>query len=122
MEQLEEKQDALCAVTHCSRLVGGKWKLIILFRISGKLNRFGALHRAIPGITKQMLTQQLRELEADGILNRKVFAEIPPRVEYSLTKRGRSIMPLVKAMKAWGEEDLRKAEEAKRRNQLDLPL
>jgi DNA-binding HxlR family transcriptional regulator len=64
------------------------------------------MQRAIPAVTKQMLTQQLRELEADGLLHREVFAEVPPRVEYSLTERGQSILTVVTAMRDWGTQDL----------------
>jgi DNA-binding HxlR family transcriptional regulator len=94
-----------CPVTHCLSLIGGKWKPIILFCISGGLNRFGAMQRAIPSVTKQMLTQQLRELETDGMIHRRIFAEVPPRVEYSLTDRGHSILPVIRAMRDWGVID-----------------
>jgi len=92
----------LCPVTICMRAIGGKWKLLILWVIHNDLVRFGQMMRVMPGITKQMLTKQLRELEADGVLHRKVFAEVPPRVEYSLTKKGQSLMPIVFAMRDWG--------------------
>ena len=94
-----------CPVTHCLSLIGGKWKPVILFCIAGGVDRFGAMQRAIPAVTKQMLTQQLRELEKDGLINRKVFAVVPPRVEYSLTERGRSILLVVRAMSEWGMAD-----------------
>ena len=92
---------------HCMSLIGGKWKLLILYVIDNGSNRFGSMQREIPKITKQMLSQQLRQLEADGLLNRKIYTEIPPRVEYSMTKRGRGLLKVVKAMKTWGENDLR---------------
>ena len=95
-----------CPVTHCLSVIGGKWKPVILYCIEGGVDRFGAMGRAIPGVTKQMLTQQLRELEADGLLDREVFAEVPPRVVYSLTERGRSILPVVAAMRDWGATDM----------------
>ncbi|MEM7510382.1 MAG: helix-turn-helix domain-containing protein [Bacteroidota bacterium] len=85
------------------RKIGGKWKPIILYLISKGGNRFGLLQRGIEGISKHMLTKQLRELEADGILSRKIFAEIPPRVEYSITELGDSIMPIIGSMREWGE-------------------
>lgn len=94
-----------CPVTHCLSLIGGKWKPAILFCIHGGVARFGAMQRAIPAVTKQMLTQQLRELEADGLIDRTIFAEIPPRVEYSLTPRGTSILPVIMAMRDWGQLD-----------------
>ncbi len=92
-----------CPVTRCLSVIGGKWKPVILFCIAGGVNRFGAMGRAIPKVTKQMLTQQLRELEKDGVLTRTVFPEVPPRVEYALTDRGRSLLPVIDAMKNWGE-------------------
>ncbi|MEO0900062.1 MAG: helix-turn-helix domain-containing protein [Bacteroidota bacterium] len=93
----------ICPVTFCMSKIGGKWKPIILHLISKGANRFGILHRGIEGISKQMLTRQLREMEADGILHREIFAEIPPRVEYSLTDYGLTLMPIIKNMKEWGE-------------------
>lgn len=93
-----------CPVVYCMGKIGGKWKPIILFLISKGLNRFGKLHRRIQGISKHMLTSQLRELEKEGIIDRKVFAEIPPRVEYSLTELGTSLMPIIHSMQAWGLE------------------
>lgn len=117
MENQEKNPDP---VIHCLSLVGGKWKLLILYVIKSGSNRFGVMQREIPGITKQMLTQQLRELEADDVLDRKIFAEIPPRVEYSITKRGRSLLPIVEAMKEWGEWDLAADDNDKDRDQLAM--
>ena len=94
-----------CPVTQTMKAIGGKWKPIILYRISTGINRYGILLRSIEGINKQMLTKQLRELEASGFLNRKVYAEIPPRVEYSINPLGKSLMPVVKSMKKWGEQN-----------------
>ncbi|MEM7105260.1 MAG: helix-turn-helix domain-containing protein [Bacteroidota bacterium] len=95
-----------CPVTFTLSKIGGKWKPIILFLISKGGNRFGILQRGIDGISKQMLTKQLRELEADGILERKIYAEIPPRVEYFFTDLGHSLMPIIGSMKKWGEENM----------------
>lgn len=92
-----------CPVTYTMNIIGGKWKPVILFLIAKGGNRFGILQKGIAGISKQMLTAQLRELENDGVLERKIFAEIPPRVEYYLTDLGRSIMPIIESMKNWGE-------------------
>lgn len=74
-----------CPVTKCMDVIGGKWKIPLLYALSHGVNRFGALERYFETISKQMLTKELRELEADGIISRKIFPEIPPRVEYSIT-------------------------------------
>ena len=92
-----------CPVTFTMSKIGGKWKPIILYLIDKGGNRFGVLHRGIEGISKQMLTKQLRELEADGLIHREIFPEIPPRVEYSITEKGRTLFPIIKSMSAWGE-------------------
>lgn len=106
LEPLAPDPHRNCPVTHTLSVVGGKWKPVILFCISNGIQRFGAMQRAVPGITKQMLTKQLRELEADGAITRTVFAEVPPRVEYALSDRGRSILPVIDAMRVWGTEDM----------------
>ncbi len=95
-----------CPVTHCMSMIGGKWKTIILYLISLKINRFGQMQRNCDGISKQMLTNQLRELEKDGIIKRKIYAEIPPRVEYSITAKGKTLFPIIESMKTWGEENM----------------
>ncbi len=95
-----------CPVTHCLQVVGGKWKPVILFCIAGGVDRFGVMLRAIPGITKQMLTQQLRELEQDGILRRTVHPVVPPKVDYDLTARGQTLLPLIGVMRDWGLADM----------------
>ena len=95
-----------CPVSYTMSKIGGKWKPIILFLISKKANRFGILQRGIKGISKQMLTKQLRELEADGILERKIYAEIPPRVEYFVTELGKTLMPVIRSMKRWGDQHM----------------
>ena len=95
-----------CPVTYCLSVIGGKWKPIILFCIANGVDRFGAMQRAVPGITKQMLTKQLRELESDGVISRTVFPEVPPRVDYALTDKGRSVLPVIEAMSAWGRAEM----------------
>ncbi len=87
-------------------IIGGKWKPIIIYLIANGGNRFGILQRGIEGISKQMLSKQLRELEQDGILNRKIFPEIPPRVEYSITEMGKSLFPIINNMRIWGERHM----------------
>lgn len=95
-----------CPVSFCMGKIGGKWKPVILFLIRKGCNRFGRLQKAISGISKQMLTRQLRELEADGILERKIFAEVPPRVEYSISTLGETLMPIIDSMRDWGMEQM----------------
>ena len=82
-------------------LISGKWKLEILWLLDQRVHRFGELRRAIPGITQHMLTAQLRELEADGLVSRTVFAEVPPRVEYEITPKARGLGPAMEALMAW---------------------
>lgn len=96
---------ANCPITSSLILINGRWKLIILWQIKGGAIRFGELRRAIPLITEKMLTDQLRELEHDGFLERIVFAQVPPRVEYSLTPLGLSLIPILEQLSAWGEEN-----------------
>ncbi len=95
-----------CPVTFCVKIIGGKWKPIIIYLIRKGGNRFGILYNGIDGITKQMLTKQLRELENDGVLSRKIYPEIPPRVEYSFTKYGKSLFPIIDAMSNWGLKNI----------------
>lgn len=86
------------------RVIGGKWKIIILYAIHNGANRFGVLQKTIPDISKQMLTTQLRELERDGIISREIFPEIPPRVEYTITPLGKTLFPIIEAMDKWGRK------------------
>lgn len=85
-------------------LLSGKWKLEIMWLLNQRVYRFGELRKAIPGITQHMLTAQLRELEADGLVSRTVFAEVPPRVEYAITPKARGLGPTMKALTAWWDE------------------
>ncbi len=91
-----------CPVEITADIIGGKWKPLILFHLQNQTHRFGKLQKLIPGATKKMLTQRLRELERDNIVHRKVYPQIPPRVEYSLTKHGQSLKPILELMSAWG--------------------
>jgi DNA-binding HxlR family transcriptional regulator len=84
-------------------IIGGKWKPLIVFYLLGGTKRFSELRRLLPQATQQMLTMQLRELEQAGILHRHVYAQVPPKVEYSLTELGRSIEPVLRQMCSWGE-------------------
>jgi DNA-binding HxlR family transcriptional regulator len=86
-------------------LIGGKWKPLIIWHLGSKgTQRFNELKRLIPGITQKMITQQLRELEADNLVVRTVYPQVPPKVEYSLTEFGKSLMPILKLMCKWGED------------------
>jgi DNA-binding HxlR family transcriptional regulator len=96
-----------CPVTTTLNVIGGKWKPIILWEMERGVLRFGELKRTIAGITQKMLTQQLRELEEDGIIWRKVYAEVPPRVEYGITDYGQTLRVLLNEMAQWGMRHLR---------------
>jgi len=85
-------------------LLSGKWKLEIMWLLNARVYRFGELRKAIPGITQHMLTAQLRDLEADGLISRTVFAEVPPRVEYEMTRKARGLGPTMEALTAWWSE------------------
>lgn len=92
-----------CPVEATLDVIGGKWKAVILSHlIQEKKLRFGELRRLIPKATQQMLTMQLRELEKSKVINRKVYAQVPPKVEYTLTKYGSSLSPIIEQMKNWG--------------------
>ena len=91
-----------CSVRLTAAVIGGKWKPLILYYLEGGTQRFGELRKLIPGLTKKMLTQHLRELERDQVIHRKVYAVVPPKVEYSLTRHGESLKPILKLMSAWG--------------------
>ncbi|MBF0876661.1 helix-turn-helix transcriptional regulator [Gluconobacter cerevisiae] len=82
-------------------MLSGKWKLEIMWLLNQRVHRFGELRKAIPGITQHMLTAQLRELEADGLISRTVYAEVPPRVEYEMTAKARGLGPTMEALTAW---------------------
>ena len=93
-----------CPVETTLGIVGGRWKALILFHLGQGPARFNVLRRLIPGVTQRMLTAHLRELEADGVVERRVFQVVPPHVEYSLTDLGRSLTPILEAMARWGAE------------------
>lgn len=95
-----------CAVEATLEVIGGKWKGVVLYHLLDGTKRFGELRRLIPGVTQRMLTQQLRELEDSGVVERKVYAVVPPRVDYSLTKFGRTLKPIIVQMKEWGDRYL----------------
>lgn len=93
-----------CPVAATLALIGGKYKALLLWHLSGKVLRFNELRRLVPEATAKMLTQQLRELERDGLITRTVYPVVPPKVEYALTERGQSLFPILQAMYAWGSK------------------
>lgn len=92
-----------CPVEATLELIGGKWKGVILYHLLERTYRFGELKKVMPGITQRMLTKQLRELERDGIIHRKVYAQVPPKVEYSLTESGETLKDVIIMMRDWGK-------------------
>ncbi len=99
-------QKAHCAVDYAFQRIGGKYKGRILWVLRDGLLRYGELNRAIVGITPKMLTQTLKELEADKLITRKVYLEVPPKVEYSLTDTGMELIPFINQMRSWGEKQI----------------
>lgn len=97
-----------CPVEACLEVIGGKWKGVILFHLLGGTRRFNELQRLMPSVTQRMLTRQLRELEKDQVVTRKVYAEVPPKVEYSLTEFGKTLEPALQMLQGWGSEYLEK--------------
>lgn len=93
-----------CAVEATLMLIDGKWKGLVLYHLLEGTLRFNELRRRIPNVTQRMLTTQLREMETDGLIVRTVYAEVPPRVDYRLSARGRSLEPVLAALKAWADQ------------------
>jgi len=103
-----------CPVEATLELIGGKWKGVLLYHLLAGTQRFSALRRQMPSITQRMLTNQLRELEADGLVHREVFPVIPPHVEYSLTPQGKTLAPVIRELKKWGDSYLERQGQSRR--------
>jgi DNA-binding HxlR family transcriptional regulator len=97
-----KQRDAKCPAEYTLAVIGGRWKVLILFQLFQGVKRFSELQRALKGITQKMLTQQLRELERDRVVLRTVYPQVPPKVEYRLTSLGDTLKPVVHAMCKWG--------------------
>ncbi|NKB81195.1 MAG: transcriptional regulator [Nitrospirales bacterium] len=91
-----------CPVEAALELIGGKWKGMALYHLLDGTKRFNELKRNVGGVTQRMLTKQLRELEVDGLISRQVYAEVPPKVEYRLTEKGKALRPILLALEKWG--------------------
>lgn len=100
---MPQKTLPACPVETTLTLIGDKWKILILRDLLPGTKRFGELRRSVGQVSQKVLTAQLRQMEESGLLSRKVYAEVPPRVEYSLTELGRSLWPVLEAMQVWGE-------------------
>lgn len=101
MSKIQEKTYR-CGMELTMDIIGGKWKGVILWNLRNRTLRFSQLKRRLHSVTQKMLTQQLRELEEDGLINRKVFPQVPPKVEYSLTEYGKTIVPVLYSIYQWG--------------------
>ncbi len=97
-----------CPVEAALEIIGGKWKGVILYHLLSETMRFNELRRLMPEVTQRMLTKQLRELEADNVISRKVYPEVPPKVEYSMTKYGMTLAPVIHSLQQWGSQHLKK--------------
>ncbi|ARV61179.1 MarR family transcriptional regulator [Nostocales cyanobacterium HT-58-2] len=105
---LEEQTNGAVFVQTTLKVLGGKWKLLILWHLKDEAKRYSELKRLIPEITEKMLIQQLRELENDGVVDRRVHSGVPPKVEYSFTEYGKSLIPVLKPLCDWGQEHLKR--------------
>lgn len=106
-----------CSVEAVLEIIGGKWKGVILFHLLSGTKRFNELRRLMPNVTQRMMTLQLRELEQDGIVQRTIYQQIPPKVEYSLTPFGRTLEPILLLLKTWGDEHIERITEQRQQNQ-----
>jgi len=102
------KNEYHCALDVTMSFIGGKWKTVVLWYLINGKKRFGELKKRIPSITEKMLSIQLKALEADGLIKRKVYPQVPPKVEYSLTPEGKTLIPLLQAVAEWGRSRVEK--------------
>jgi len=101
--QVDQKGKLKCSIEYTLNKIGGKWKTVILWNLGTEdTHRYNELRRLLPGVTHKVLTQQLKELEQDEFISRKQYDEIPPKVEYTLTDKGKTLMPVLQAMHDWG--------------------
>lgn len=113
MTKRKHDADHECPVEITLDVIGGKWKGMVLYWLLNGTARFNEIRRAVPNVTQRMLTLQLRELESDGVIRRKVYAEVPPKVEYSLTEFGLSLKPILLLMRDWGTQYRAKVKRAR---------
>ncbi len=106
MQNKQHKDFTKCPIEASLALIQGKWKVVIMFRLMDEPRRFNELSRLLPQVTQRMLTNQLRELEKDGLIHREVYLQVPSKVEYSLTDLANSLLPILLALKDWGKSHL----------------
>lgn len=111
MRKQKHKNYITCPVEATLDRIGGKWKGIVLFHLAQEKRRFNELRKLLPDITQRMLTLQLRQLENDGLIIRKIYKQIPPKVEYSLSELGKTLIPILQMLEAWGNKHILKAKE-----------
>ena len=104
---MQKNQKKSCPVTNALTMLGGKWKINIIYQLSQKTTRFGELRRLLGNVTQQMLSKQLKEMERDRLIVRKVYDVVPPKVEYSLAELGKSSLPILNSLHHWGESKKR---------------
>ena len=108
-ENIREKCTSTCPIEFAMTQISGKWKLVILWHVyDSKVIRYGELKRSVRGITDKMLSNQLKELVADNIIHKEIYQEIPPKVEYSLTEYGETLIPIMKMLFTWGSDHMPK--------------
>lgn len=107
MIEIPVNHNAICPIEYTLKSIGGKWKILIIYYImTDSVKRYGELKKLINGITHKMLSQQLKELEREGLIHRKEYPQIPPKVEYSLSDKGLTLLPLLEMMYNWGKENM----------------